>query len=820
VGNQVTTIRHSLRNLLIGLLLLPASLAGGAEPPPKPRLPQNLITNSSFSQDADRDGVPDGWFHSEPQYWSGPEVESTRWKELRALWAKKGAVPARIPFRSPEVSEGGLYRWEALGRDGEHAISIDQVAAKKWGEWNTEVSGIKPNTDYVIAGWRRQVPPKEPGEGKPWMVVAAFGQMVPVRGTMHPEVWMPFQVSVNSGAFKGDCVLGFIIDQAPTKVWLSRVVMFEGNASDRPLFRLGLRGAELTYPDNTAYASPDMESPLFFDLMWSLHNNNGKHGLELVVDLPLGFDLTGGENGQGLRVTTRDSEPLSIGGRAYIRRIYAVATADGPERFDSAGQRPVRLWLKTQLEGGAYRAYYHARWAGGSQAIQPLEVSVIRIRPVKRPKTLLVGLRGMASGLVASRATILTRDLPRTGINLLLLDAGLDRAIAEPLEKLGISPGASFDLTEKIPDEAVAVGRDGKPVAGHVCPSWRHEEAIKTLFEPSAKRVAQGTTTLITDLRDGAGRHCFGPRCVALFKEYVAQRLPDVAWVEPATVAREPAKHPKLHAAWGEFQAAQRADLYWALRKALDAYRKEAKPPLPNVATPLTLLVQVPPPDGGDRTDYSKLSAVFDFELIDPVMHRSGDGSPRGVGDELAKLIKLLPPGGRAGVVVSAGSWNPVESAPVVRRTDIRDQVFEAVVAGARAVVLEPFHNVDAMHLKAFGEALTRLAPFEEIISEGEPSSVPDVLGGPGGVRALAKDDQTLLLVSDYVSARSGDVAVALHFKDGTKRTPMVLVDAATGALVAEVAEDAKGFTVSLAGERTRLFYLGPRARCPIPIQP
>jgi hypothetical protein len=800
-------------------LLLTAAAAAGGQPPAKPRIPKNLIQNSGFETDANRDGVPDGWFHSEPQYWTGPAPNDERWKQLRALWAKKGAVPARIPFRPPDVLEGGAYRWEAPGHRGGHAVSIDEVSEKKWGEWDTVVSGIKPNARYVITGWRRQAPPAGNSSVEPWLLVAVFGRAIPVRGTMSADAWVPFMVTVNSGSFRGNCSLGLVVDRAPTKVWLDNIAMFEGTPADLPRFRLGLKGAELAYPDQTAYASPDMECPLFFDLTWSLYNGNGKHGLEVVIDLPKGFDLTGGENGMGLKLATRDPEPLFIGGRPYIRRIYSVIRAAGQDTFSSAGNRPVRLWLKTKLEAGSHRAYYHARWTGGAQPILPVRMSVIRMPQVKRPRTLLAGLGGVPSGLVASRANILARDLPRTGLNLLLLDKGLARAAAEPLEKLGISPGASFGLGGKVPAEALARDRAGKAIRGQVCPSWRHADAIKTLFAEPAGLAATGTSTMATNLRGGRVPHCFDARCVAKFRELAKQRVPDLKWVEPATFEAEPAKYPKLHELWDESQAAQRADLYWALRKALDAYRKDAKPPLPNASAPLTLLASVPVPNSGSRIDYAKLATVFDFEMIEPQMNWSNTGTPGWVGGELAKLIKLLPPGGKAGVAVSAGSWSPMHGTPVVRRTDVRDQVLEAVAAGARAVVLQPFHDVDGMDLMRFGEALTLLAPFEDFIGEGEPSAALTVPQGPGAVRALARDNQMLVLLTNYSSEAAGDVTVALNFPKDAKRVAMVLVDARTGKLVANVAVKAKSFKAPMAGERSRLLYLGPRAKCPVPIK-
>ena len=276
-------------------MALTAGAALGAAPPAKPPIPVNLISNSDFETDDDRDGIPDGWSHSEPQYWCGPAKDSPLWKKLHALWKDKG-WPSKIPFRPPDIPEGGTYEWVASGRKSGHSISIDETTAQKWGEWDTIVKGIKPNTDYVIMGWRRQSTPlgRKPGIA-PWLKVAAFGKMAAIRGTIDKGLWAPFVIPVNSGSFAGDCSIGVIVDRAPTRVWIDQLVMFEGCIGDIPRFRVGRRGALFEYPfHDVAYASPDLECPLFFDVVWSFHDGNGDPGLELVVDLPEGLDLTGG----------------------------------------------------------------------------------------------------------------------------------------------------------------------------------------------------------------------------------------------------------------------------------------------------------------------------------------------------------------------------------------------------------------------------------------------------------------------------------------------------------------------------------------------
>jgi len=819
--------------LLGALALLAPVYARGAEAPAPRPVPKNLIANPDFEVDADRDGIPDGWFRSEPQYWSGPLENSARWKELRELWVKKGAVPAVIPFRHPDTLEGGVYRWEAPGRRGGHAISIDETTEPKWGEWDTVVGGIKPNTNYVIMGWRKQSCPAAGKGAAPWLKIAAFGRLIPVVGAIHREAWVPFAVAVNSGKFKGTCRIGLVVASAPTKVWIDKLAMFEGRLSDIPRFRVGPKGAAVEVPFHSeVYASPDVQCPFFLDAVWVFPAANGGPEFEVVIDLPDGLDLTWSGRGMTLKLEPRDPERISIEGRPYVRRAFTVASAKDVRTFDSAGRRSIRLWLKTNpdLKEGAYEAFYHARWRGGRQPDQPLSVKVIRVGKAPQPKNLLVAMAAPSAELVTARANILVKDLARMGVNCLLLDGGLEPKVAETFEKAGISPAAWFDLGAALPEQGVAKNLRGRPVAGRVCPSYRPKDALKTLFARPAKLVKGGTTTLFTDLRNSRRHVCFCPRCIEGFKAFVKERNPDLKVVLPATFEAEPAKHKELHAAWQEFHSVKLTELYWMLRKSLDEFRKAAGEPFANASNPIRLLAVVPPPGppkedakAGIAADYVRMAGVFDAEIVRPtLLSANAWGSPGRVGDETAGLIKLLPPGGRAGALVDAGSCDGRNAmGPVLRHSDICSQVLEAVMSGAKAVVLQPFYAIDGMDIAEFTKAIDLLSPFGEILAEGEALDLLKAPEGNAAVRCFGKKNgPTLVLVTDYSASPAAAVKLALKRKAGAKYSHMVLFDIETGEVVSEVKPDAKDVTAPLNGSRSRLFYLGRKKELPAKAAP
>ncbi|MFW6158595.1 MAG: hypothetical protein ACOC8E_04485, partial [Planctomycetota bacterium] len=83
---------------------------------------------------------------------------------------------------------------------------------------------------------------------------------------------------------------------------------------------------------------------------------------------------------------------------------------------------------------------------------------------------------------------------------------------------------------------------------------------------------------------------------------------------------------------------------------------------------------------------------------------------------------------------------------------------------------------------------------------------------------ALGKPGQMLLLVTDYADRPVDEVELALTFPEDAPPKPMVLVDVTSARVVRKkVTAATKALTVELGDRRTRLFYLGPRAKLPEP---
>jgi hypothetical protein len=824
-------VTATLKLIAVAAILTAACLPGGlvvaAEPPTAPPVPRNLLPNSDFELDADRNGIPDGWHHSQPEFWPGPAKDSPLWKQLQQLWVERGAVPPHIPFRPPGVLEGGTYRWEADGYRSGHAITIDETADRKWGEWNAMAKGIKPKTNYVVLGVRRQSYPLAP-DVVPWLHLALFGQMIPIRGTLDRDAWVPFAVEVNSDSFKGDCRVGFVLRQAPSKVWLDRLAMFEGTLADLPRFVCGNKGARLDYPvHKAAYASPDAECPFFLDVIWSFQNGNGDRALEIVVDVPRDLELGAGRCAMGLELKPAEPASITLEGRPYTRHVFGVHAEKDAKLFDSAGKRPVRLWLKTERVVGRFEVFYHARWRGGEQAVQPLDVEIVRIPRVRPSGHLLTGIGDVPVDLVASRAETLARELPGMGIGSILLNSRLDAKDAAPLDKAGLAQGGWFDIGgPTVPGELRAADAQGKPVAGTFCPVIQDVADLRRLAPAAFELATGGSTILVTDLRRVSHPPCFRPRTVAAFRGYLAKNHEDLAFVEPAQFTAKPAEHAELNAAWAEFHVRQYAALYRSLRKELTQARTAVKPPVRNGKRPLQLIAVVDVPNGITEADKKQLMAeramladVFDLLLVDPDGPLAGRRTPADVGSLIARLAEPLPPGGKAGVILSAGSCED-RSAPVplVRHEDLQEQTLEAFLAGAKAVLLRPFHSVDGKALEHYARALSRLEPYWPIIQAGKPCSHFSVETAPGRIVVLGQGDRFLALVTDYSDRPATEVVVAVKFPKGVERKDLALFTPQSTKPAVQIPADATSFKIHLGSRRTALFYIGPaNAKPPSP---
>jgi len=784
------------------------------EPPPPPRVPGNLITNPGFETDADRDGVPDGWYRSDPEHWAGPAEKGDRWHELHALWVKRGAVPSRIPFRPPDTLEGGRYSYQSPGRRSGRAVAIDETEDRRWGEWDTVVAGIRPNTDYVLLGWRRQSTPSGRAGAAPWLHVALFGKLIPIKGVIQRDTWVRFAVPVNSAAFEGPCRVGFVVDGAPTKVWLDDVALYEGTLEDMARFRAGLRGAVLEYPSpGTAYASPGLECPFFFELLWSFHAANGEPGLEVVFDLPEGIGLTSGECGTGLRLGPPTAKGMGVEGRPYVRRVFPVLSAEERKEFDSAGRRSVRLWLKAspRLAGDVHSAFYHVRWKGGRQPDQPLRVRVLRVDKAEQPEQLLAAVSGLSPEQARSRANILARDLPALGVNMAILTGGLSPEEAAAFREAGIRPAGWFGLVG---------GIEG---GGAICPSAWPEEGVGAVAPEAVALLDAGATTLAVDLRTGLDWRCDCALCEQGFGAWLKEQKPDIEFAPPAELSATAEGHEALRAAWQEFRSATAAGFCRNLRRGLEEHRATAEPRLPNAEHPLRLHAVVPAPDGADPNggllDYVALAGVFDMLLVDPQVYEAdAGGTPNWTGDGVAAVVRQVPEWTRVGAVVTPGRGRSrSSSAPSADRCHVHRQVLQAVAAGAKAVVLHPLHATDGLDLQQFSAALAVLRPFDELIAEARPTdAVSAANGGTSSVRALGAGGKALVLVSRSVDEKDGAVTLAVKVPEGEDPGDRVLVDVHRRRVVAEVPADSESVAVDVPPGGARLFYLGPAAELPI----
>ena len=169
--------------------------------------------------DEDNNGVPDGWYYSNPDFWA----RNTEGK----------------PFNSFSLN-GGKYTWEEGAIDGKKCIAVDCRQEKKWGEWDTIAHDIRPHTDYILSFLTKRT------GGYPQ--VLAFGKYKctlfkneDTQNAYQPEGWIRFYVRINSGKYSGNCRLGLLTEDSSEKNWYDDVKLV---AVDEGYYRIELKKIE------------------------------------------------------------------------------------------------------------------------------------------------------------------------------------------------------------------------------------------------------------------------------------------------------------------------------------------------------------------------------------------------------------------------------------------------------------------------------------------------------------------------------------------------------------------------------------------------
>ena len=192
------------------------------------------ISNGSF-EEATADGKsPRAWYHSDPEKMAVSGTTGV------TFFAQAG----------PQAKEGGIYTWEEEGHRGKKCISADERKDRKWGEWNTLLTGIQPNTNYLLTLWAK-TDKKAKGWGAPQVLI--FGKYYGISCTTN---WTKYSNVVNSGSNSGKCILGLLNEGAAYRFWFDDISLIEHRGRTGTLLvKLGKKKSSLSLAEATTIAS-------------------------------------------------------------------------------------------------------------------------------------------------------------------------------------------------------------------------------------------------------------------------------------------------------------------------------------------------------------------------------------------------------------------------------------------------------------------------------------------------------------------------------------------------------------------------------------
>ena len=452
--------------------------------------------------------------------------------------------------------------------------------------------------------------------------------------------------------------------------------------------------------------------------------------------------------------------------------------------------------------------YASYEWRGGFQLPAPVHFEGISFpdAPQLRRLPIMLTIGGYqpnawrpdeAAGLDAT--DVMIRDFKRFGFNSLEIWGGDARGYYRRGMPCGAQWGGSFYGDEKKFPEALAVTVNGDRCGGGRalnCPSYRGP-ALEPFIERVRESAETITSRLTVDDEYYAGSAlspmiCFCERCGERWKEWRAKNAPGLADVDLAEFGRRPHKYLAHYDAWLRFRCQLVAERYKLLRDAFHAaVREHGTESWPEPQFGVSV-------GGGPLVGlHGNASLAKTLDYVANMVYDTCDGVRR-------RVAELAPrTGGKLFVTLAPGyMYNGVG--------ETRSKLLETLMGGSKGVLLWGYYmGIDAGQLFEVAEAVTMLAPVEDVVADGrlEPGWNADRESANLTVRRL--DNTRVVLVSDY-SPNPGPVTITVPTAETLEVT-----DLYSGARLARLTKDRRTFTVHALTRdfRARLYRIAPQAR-------
>lgn len=320
-----------------------------------------------------------------------------------------------------------------------------------------------------------------------------------------------------------------------------------------------------------------------------------KGSCQLILDLPKGVSIYSDNLYSRRWFETPEMSPSPYG-KKYCRfvlkyREELFARIIGPQKimFDAIyfSGKPENEEIKT--------AYYSLKINNREHMAKKLEVICYSSFPeVKKPlKKLMAGLyiytaysdKVTNPGTIFkdSNASKIFGNYRKIGLNTLIFNniwclnkieqPGTERLI-ETAKHLGFEVGGLagfFHAYHQLPADEVTVYANGDVGKNKLCPSFRGK-SYSDMIDTWSEMARHGISLIDHDFEGWNFKEkeiCFCARCKEKFKNFLAEKYPQVKYLDPSVFEKEPGKYEKLDSAWWEFKNQLLAEWHKDIRKAV-----------------------------------------------------------------------------------------------------------------------------------------------------------------------------------------------------------------------------------------------------------
>lgn len=317
-----------------------------------------------------------------------------------------------------------------------------------------------------------------------------------------------------------------------------------------------------------AAISPDVSLPLTFGI------RKLKAGaISLEIDLPEFAELTGhtGKYWSHIQedMNLKWSKPVVHDGQKYIRYHFEVTCKDIPVWFHSH----CRILVRAKQNEGNAPIYYRGIHNGQITMEEKVPCRIIRIPAAKTPRNFKL-LMGADYSLIHAWKDF-SGTMKHLGINGICTDWSIPNQIisAEQVKAMNSRLKGQGFMTSTmgifyvparksytVDTDLRAVDIDGRKAT---CFDFTlRGDWMNAVADKAAKFMNLGYDLIISDYEPyfGGERYSFTPHTEKMFRQYFQTRHPNLKYVDPKEIARNPERLPEHHRIWVEFKCSQFAD--------------------------------------------------------------------------------------------------------------------------------------------------------------------------------------------------------------------------------------------------------------------